>query len=134
MSKLSTLTIAAAALITTSLIVPAPALAQSARVNEIIVYGTDPCPRSTDDEVVVCARKPESERFRIPERLRQGGSLQSRQAWANRAIAFETYGKSGINSCSPVGPGGHTGCSQQLISQAFKERREEAVGAAPPEE
>ena len=134
MSKLSTLTIAAAAMITTSLIVPAPALAQSARVNEIIVYGTDPCPRSTDDEVVVCARKPESERFRIPERLRQGGSLQSRQAWANRAIAFETYGRSGINSCSPVGPGGHTGCSQQLISQAFKERREEAVGAAPPEE
>ena len=134
MSKLSTLAVTTAALTLSSLAVPAPALAQSARVNEIIVYGTDPCPRSTDDEVVVCARKPESERFRIPERLRQGGSLQSRQAWANRAIAFETYGKSGINSCSPVGPGGHTGCSQQLISQAFKERREEAVGAAPPEE
>ena len=132
MSKLSTLAVTTAALTLSSLAVPAPALAQSARVNEIIVYGTDPCPRSTDDEVVVCARKPESERFRIPEKLRQGGSLQSRQAWANRAIAFETYGRSGINSCSPVGPGGHTGCSQQLISQAFKERREEAEGATPP--
>ncbi|MDP9424393.1 MAG: hypothetical protein M3Q19_16450 [Pseudomonadota bacterium] len=132
MSKLPSLTFAAAALVLPTLVAPTPALAQ--RVNEIIVYGTDPCPRSTDDEVVVCARKPESERFRIPERFRQSGSLQSRQAWANRAIAFETYGKTGINSCSPVGPGGFTGCSQQLINQAFRERREEEEGAAPPEE
>ena len=132
MSKLPYLTVSAAVLALPMLATPQPALAQ--RVNEIVVYGTDPCPRSTDDEVVVCARKPESERYRIPERLRQGGSLQSRQAWANRAIAFETYGKTGINSCSPVGPGGFTGCSQQLINQAFKERREEEEGSAPPEE
>jgi hypothetical protein len=132
MSRLPSLTLATAALILPTLAVPTPALAQ--RVNEIIVYGTDPCPRSTDDEVVVCARKPESERFRIPENLRQGGSLQSRQAWANRAIAFETYGKTGINSCSPVGPAGFTGCSQQLVSQAFKERREETTVTIPPEE
>ena len=96
MSRLPSLTLATAALTLPMLAVPEPALAQ--RVSEIIVYGTDPCPRSTDDQVVVCARKPESERFRIPENLRQGGSLQSRQAWANRAIAFETYGKTGINS------------------------------------
>ena len=133
MPKLPYLTLSAAVLAVPMLTAaPEPALAQ--RVNEIIVYGTDPCPRSTDDEVVVCARKPESERFRIPERLRQGGSLQSRQAWANRAIAFETYGRTGINSCSPVGPGGHTGCAQQLINQAFKERQEDAEGATPPEE
>jgi len=132
MSRLPTLTLATAALVLPTLAVPTPALAQ--RVNEIIVYGTDPCPRSTDDEVVVCARKPEGERFRIPEKLREGGSLQSRQAWANRAIAFETYGKTGINSCSPVGPAGFTGCSQQLVNQAFKERREETSGTTPPEE
>jgi hypothetical protein len=132
MSRLPFLALASAALILPMLAAPEPALAQ--RVNEIIVYGTDPCPRSTDDEVVVCARKPESERFRIPEKLRSGGSLQSRQAWANRAIAFETYGRTGINSCSPVGPGGHTGCTQELISQAFKERQEEASGATPPHE
>ncbi len=133
MPKLPHLTLSAALLAVPMLTaVPEPALAQ--RVNEIIVYGTDPCPRSTDDEVVVCARKPESERFRIPERLRQGGSLQSRQAWANRAIRFETYGRTGINSCSPVGPGGHTGCSEQLIKEAFKERREEVEGQTPPEE
>ncbi len=113
--------------------VPAPAIAQTPRVNEIIVYGTDPCPRSTDDEVVVCARKPEAERFRIPEALREGGSLQSRTAWAERARVFETVGRTGINSCSPVGPAGYTGCSQQLIDQAFRERRQQTEEETAPE-
>ena len=136
MLKLSNLTLAAAslALALPAALAPLPALAQNGRISEIIVYGTDPCPRSTDDEVVVCARKPEAERYLIPEKLREGGSLQSRQSWANRAIAFETYGRTGINSCSPVGPAGFTGCTQQLINQAFKERREEAEASTAPEQ
>ena len=110
MSKLS-LTLGGVAFALTGLAVPtAPALAQNGKVSEIIVYGTDPCPRSTEDEIVVCARKPESERYRIPERLRQGGSLQSRQSWAARARQFETVGATGTMTCSPVGPGGYTGC------------------------
>lgn len=102
------------------------AMAQDAgdTIAEIIVYGNDPCPRSTDDEVVVCARKPEAERYRIPEKLRQGGSRQSRQAWAARAKSLEYVGRSGIQSCSPVGPGGHTGCLEQLIGTARAEARE----------
>jgi hypothetical protein len=113
---------------------PQPVAAQAAdRVSEIIVYGNDPCPRSTDDEVVVCARKPESERYRIPERLRTGGPRQSREAWANRARSIETVGNTGINSCSPVGPGGHTGCLVQVINQARRERGETvAAETAPP--
>ena len=136
MLKLSNITLAATglALALPAALAPFPALAQNGRVSEIIVYGTDPCPRSTDDEVVVCARKPEAERFRIPEKLREGGSLQSRQSWANRATAFETYGRTGITSCSPVGPAGYTGCTQQLINQAFKERREEAEAGTAPEQ
>ena len=115
-------------------IVPAaPALAAAkSDVNEIIVFGTDPCPRSTDDSIVVCARKPEGERFRIPEKLRSGGSYQSRRNWASRATQFETYSRTGTNSCSPVGPGGFTGCTQKLISQAFKERSAEADANTPP--
>jgi hypothetical protein len=136
MSKLPYLTLAAAGLAATmpALIAPTPALAQKSKVSEIIVYGTDPCPRSTEDEVVVCARKPEADRYRIPERYRQSGTRQQRESWANRATAFETYGRTGINSCSPVGPAGFTGCTQQLINQAFKERQEEAAGDKPPEE
>ena len=113
---------------------PAPALAQQARTSEIIVYGTDPCPRSTDDEVVVCARKPEGERFRIPERLRVSGSRQSRQSWAANAKSFETVGATGINSCSAVGPAGHTGCLQQIINQARAEQREAVVEGTAPDQ
>ena len=114
---------------------PAPAKAQSGgSVSEIIVYGSDPCPRSTDDQVVVCARKPEAERYRIPEKLRNGGSRQSRQAWANRARAFETVGATGINSCSPVGPAGFTGCLTQVIKQARSESRESSSDATAPEQ
>src|SRR5690349_21720940 len=129
-----TLAVTGIALALPAVLAPSPALAQNGRISEIIVYGTDPCPRSTDDEVVVCARKPEGERYRIPEKLRETGSRQSREAWANRAIAFETYGRTGINSCSPVGPAGFTGCTQQLINQAFKERREEAEASTAPEQ
>ena len=134
MSKLQQLKFAALglALAAPSLLMPQPALAQ--RVNEIEVYGTDPCPRSTDDEVVVCARKPEAERYRIPERLRESGPRQTRESWANKAIAFETQMGNGLNSCSPIGPAGFTGCHQQLINQAFREREEEDRGQAPPAE
>jgi len=136
MSKLSFLTAATAGLVLAlpTTVAPTPAEAQNGRISEIIVYGTDPCPRSTDDEVVVCARKPESERYRIPERLRTSGPRQTRESWANKAIAFETYGRTGINSCSPVGPAGFTGCTQQLINNAFKERREAAEEGRAPEE
>ena len=113
---------------------PAPSLAQADNINEIIVYGNDPCPRSTDDEVVVCARKPEGERYRIPERLRTGGARQTREAWASKAKSFETVGASGINSCSAVGPGGHTGCLKQIIDQARAESRESEVENIAPEQ
>lgn len=118
------------------LAVTAPALAQSSSGNiaEVIVYGNDPCPRSTDDEVVVCARKPEAERYRIPERFRPSGPRQTREAWANKATQFETMGATGINSCSAVGPGGQTGCLQQIIDKARAEAREQTVSDTPPEE
>jgi len=110
-----------------------PAQAQAANVAEIIVYGTDPCPRSTDDQVVVCARRPEAERYRIPEKLRPSGTRQQTEAWGNKARALETVGSTGTNSCSPVGPGGFTGCLTQVIKQARKESREQSQQDRPPE-
>jgi hypothetical protein len=114
-------------------VLPAPALAQNS-VAEIIVYGTDPCPRSTDDQVVVCARRPESERYRIPEKYRQSGTRQQTEAWANKAKVIETVGATGINSCSPVGPGGYTGCLTRVIREAREQRRQQAEQTTPPEE
>ena len=103
----------------------APAAAQDAgeRVNQLIVYGDDPCPQSTEGEITVCARKDESERYRIPEPLRGVESPQN-DAWNNKVLAYETVGKTGIQSCSPVGPGGSLGCTQRLIDTAYAEKRE----------
>lgn len=113
---------------------PAPATAQAApNIAEIIVYGSDPCPRSTDDQVVVCARRPEAERYRIPPKMRQSGTPQEMQSWAVRSKNLETVGATGINSCSPVGPAGYTGCLTKVIEQARGERKQQADDEIPPQ-
>jgi hypothetical protein len=117
-----------------SLIIGAPAAAQNGGVSEIIVYGNDPCPRSTDDQVVVCARRPERDRYRLPEKFRPSGPPQARESWANKAKSIETAGSTGTFSCSPVGPGGYTGCLTQVINQARRERRQEAEEGTAPEQ
>jgi nitrogenase subunit NifH len=134
MSKLPYLTLPATTLAATlaALAAPAPALAQNSRISEIIVYGTDPCPRSTDDDVVVCARRPEAERFRIPEVMRESGTRQEQQSWTKQAEALMTAGATGIGSCSAVGPGATAGCAQQEIDRAFRERREEDAATVAP--
>ncbi len=115
--------------------IPTAGQAQSSgNISEVIVYGDDPCPRSTDDDVVVCARKPERERYRIPEALRPNGTRQEREAWASRARSLETVGRTGINSCSPVGPGGFTGCLDQVVNQARRERTEGTAADTAPVE
>jgi hypothetical protein len=105
-------------------VMAAPALAQDApeaKVNQLIVFGEDPCPVSEDDTITVCARKAESERFRIPEELRESFSPQN-EAWNNKVLAYERVMKTGTMSCSPTGAGGWTGCSGQLIDQAYAEK------------
>lgn len=93
------------------------------RVNQVIVYGDDPCPKaSSANEITVCARKAESERYRIPEPLR-GIDNPVNRAWTDRVLAYETVGQTGTLSCSPVGPGGFTGCTQKLIQNASAERK-----------
>ncbi|MCX7863518.1 MAG: hypothetical protein N2423_00550 [Novosphingobium sp.] len=104
-----------------ALVQPAGAQGSGERINQVIIYGDDPCPQSTGDEITVCAVLPESERFRIPEILRESRSPEN-EAWANRAIAYRTVGRSGTLSCSPVGGGGWTGCVNQMIETARAER------------
>lgn len=102
------------------------------KIAEIVVFGNDPCPRSTDDEVVVCTRIPESYRYRMPEAYRPSGTYQQRQSWANKARAIERVGRTGIQSCSPVGPAGYTGCMQQMINSAKEESRESTAEQNTP--
>jgi hypothetical protein len=132
--KTLTITLASAAALAGGLAVSSQPAQAQASIAEIIVYGTDPCPRSTDDSVVVCARRPESERYRIPEKYRPSGPPQASQSWANKAKALETVGNTGTFSCSPVGPGGYTGCLTQVIRQAREERRQQGEQSTPPEQ
>jgi hypothetical protein len=135
MTKFETLMSAAAmAVVVGTAALSEAALAQAApSVAEIIVYGDDPCPRSTDDQVVVCARRPEAERYRIPPNMRQSGTPQEMESWARKSESLTTVGRTGINSCSPVGPAGYTGCLMQVIKEAKGESKQTADQEIPPQ-
>jgi hypothetical protein len=100
-----------------------PPAAADTRVNQLIVYGADSCPPSTEEEIIVCARLPEDERYRIPEPLRPSPNDPRSRSWGDRAIELSYVGRTGIGSCSPVGPGGFVGCHEQLVREARAERR-----------
>lgn len=110
-----------------ALAVPAAAQETSVngeKINQVIVYGNDKCEQSNPDEIVVCNRLPESERYRVPQIFRGGNVLDPRnQAWANKVVALERVGRFGTDSCSPTGLGGFTGCTQALVAGAVAERR-----------
>ena len=105
-----------------------PAIAQTGpaepRVKQVIVYGTDPCPISEGDEILVCARQGEEERYRIPKELRREeiGSTKN-ESWTSRVRSIEYVGASGTQSCSPVGGGGFTGCFSKIAKEAKAERK-----------
>ena len=112
---------------------PSAAIAQSGALGEIVVYGNDPCPRSTDDEVVICVRRPETERYRISEAFRTSGDRQERTSWANKSRSLMGAGNTGINSCSAVGPAAHTGCLLKEIQENEEANREANEAATAPD-
>ena len=103
----------------------APVAAQDAsddvRVNQLIIYGDDECPQSSADEITVCARLDESERYRIPPDLRRS-SDPANEPWTNRVKTFEAVGDFGPLSCSAVGLGSELGCTAKMIEQAYAEK------------
>ena len=104
--------------------VPAEAADGQERVSTLVVYGDDPCPRSSADEIVVCARQPESERYRIPKALR-GRKTNAAQdgSWAGTARVLEYVSRQGLpDSCSPIGSYGQTGCFRRFLEQNRREQ------------
>ena len=110
-----------------AVMLPAPAAAQQEKVRRIVIYGSDPCPRAQGaDEVVVCARRPETERYRIPKELRDSVAEDDPEStsWAARAESLEYVGRTGIQSCSTVGPGGVSGCWNEMVRAWRRDRRQ----------
>ena len=110
-----------------ALAAPGQAAAQGGteRIARVVIYGRDPCPRaSTGEEIVICARRPEAERYRIPKEIRdrEASDNPENTSWAERAQTLEYVGRTGIQSCSTVGPGGFTGCWAELVRAARGER------------
>lgn len=81
---------------------PAPALAQQAgSQSEVVVYGSDPCPRSTESNIVVCVHRPETERYRLPKSQQLLGTRQERQAWSNRAREISISARPALTAVRP---------------------------------
>ncbi len=124
----------AAALIATPVVAP-PALAQNAAQNgTLVIFGNDRCPTNADgDEIVVCVRRPEAERFRIPLELREVAPDPENESWAARSQSALGVNDNGIGSCSTVGPGGQSGCLVRNVTagRAEAQARREAQTALP---
>lgn len=108
---------------------PAAAMQDDApeRERNLVVYGDDPCPEPEDpDEIVVCARQPEEERYRIPGPLRRDRQPQQ-ASWSSQAAALEDAQRdTRPDGCSVVGSFGQSGCTQQMLRQWQAERRARA--------
>lgn len=139
-------------------LVPAGALAQTAptsstaraqaetgrapsRIRNVQLTGNDKCPTAQGDEIVVCSRISPDEQYRIPKQLRNTAEPAAQnQSWINRTAAADQVGRvaGGLpDTCSPVGTGGQTGCSQ-MWARAYAAEKKAAEkndammpGAAP---
>lgn len=99
----------------------------------VAVFGNDPCPKGQGDEIVVCARLPEAERYRVPKRLRdeKAAAKATEQAWGARVRDIDTAGNEALPSgCSTTGPGGTTGCFQSFMRDARNQRAADAAAAS----
>jgi hypothetical protein len=105
------------------LLVPVAHAQNAAQNGVLLIYGDDKCPTNDNgEEIVVCQRLDEAERFRIPQNLRQQpGRPQANESWAVRSEDALDAGRMGTGSCSTVGPGGQTGC---FVRQATRARAE----------
>ncbi len=113
-----------------------PSAMEVYRTRTVTVYGNDACPKPNDpDEIVVCARRPEEERYRLKNPENDPGA-RTEQGGSDRTLgAMDASNAGGTGSCSTVGPGGSAGCAAKMIARERKIRkREEAIiDEQPPE-
>ena len=109
-----------------------PALAQTApadpptTIRNVMLAPGEKCPDpSSATEVVVCGTL--EDRYRIPKELRNSGPvLPQRQSWAAKQDVNDEVGREAAglpDTCSPVGTGGQTGCTQIMLKRARDDAR-----------
>lgn len=116
--RIALLAAAATAMLATGL---AASSVEAQRPERILrIFGDDKCPANE-----ICITAPETERYRDP--LRENAPAQPQAVLNQKAInAMDSEGKiaSGIDSCSPSGAGGATGCFRQRVRNAREEDRQ----------
>ena len=107
---------------------PAPPAASDGttpRQRLVTVFGTEACPKpSSPDEIVVCARLPDVDVYRIPKPLRQADKRVSPLQTNRNLLLGDVAGGAGgsIGSCSANGPGGMIGCDRRMIDAWAQDR------------
>lgn len=103
------------------------------RIRDITLTAGQTCPKAAGDEVVVCRTLEDP--YRIPKPLRDSGPIPPQnQSWVNRAATMDEVGRKagGLpDTCSPVGSGGATGCTAQMLRQWTAEEKAKRAGRAP---
>jgi hypothetical protein len=73
------------------------------------------------DEIVVCADRDSRSPYRVPQQREGFDPAGSVQSVSRERHSLYEVGDAGIGSCSPVGPGGITGC----MARGWKNKREQ---------
>ena len=103
------------------------------RIRSVALAVGQQCPKPTADEIIVCSTIEDP--YRIPRNLRGSEPTAANRAWTTRnEIADDAQRRAaGLpNTCSPVGAGGQTGCTQQLLEQWSAEQLARRNGVSPP--
>lgn len=120
---------------------PTPGAGDGTRPRQrlVTVFGTEECPKPTSaDEIVVCARLPDSEIYRIPKQLRAANNARVSPFQANRNLLLgDASGGAGgaIGSCSVIGGSGFVGCTKNDVDAWARDRttRMGATEEVPPQ-
>jgi len=119
MNKLALTLIAPGMFAATAFATPAMAQDADTKINQVFITEDEECPASTETTITVCGRLEDP--YRIPKELRQSGSREA-EPFEDRVRTYEMMTDSGIQSCSPTGAGGFTGCTQEMIRKAYGEK------------
>jgi hypothetical protein len=100
------------------------------RIRDVTLAAGQPCPPAAADEVVVCRTLEDP--YRIPKPLRDQHPIPAQnQSWVNRTATADEVGRraGGLpDTCSPVGSGGATGCTAQMLRQWTAEQKAKRRG------
>ena len=102
------------------------------RIRSVLLKTGEACPTPVGNEVVVC--RTDDDPYRIPKALRRTEIAVANQSWVNRAGVIDDVSRTAAglpNTCSPIGTGGQTGCTTQLLRNWGAERREQRRGTVP---